>query len=597
AELRFKKHHIDKTFLSEGVAIGDVNHDGKLDIMAGPVWYEAPSFTRRHEIRKPGQYDPAKGYSHSFMNVALDVNHDGWIDQIIVDFPGHPVRWYENPQNSAGPWKVHPVAPSGCNETPLFKDLTGASLCYLGLQAEEGNFVRIDETGEQQPVTDTGLRALLVRTTQLGTLLHSASDDCADIAAGVTVAPQAGFVCVPLKSAARNFGCVFLQVAESSLPLSRDEANFIGSIGRHVAGDLRLSFHLEEHAHKEETLEMEFETLKAQVVDRYDFKNLVGKDESMKKIFRILDKVKDMDTGILFIGESGTGKTEMARTIHYNSPRRQHLFQQIHCAEIPTSLLESDLFGHERGAFTGAVQRKLGRCEVADGGTIFLDDVNVMPTETQSKLLHYLESKSFTRLGGTKKISTNVRIIAASNEDLEKLVEEGRFREDLYYRLKVIQIELPPLRERPDDMIAIAQVYLKRRCQEQGKALKTLSTETIKLFRKYSWPGNVRELQNILEQIVLLSDEDIAEPSSLPEDFLKRTVGGGRQQWQTLEALADQMVATENYSEAAPLMPQLEAMLARKMADHVEHKGRAASFLGITKPTLYNRLRGYDKMK
>ena len=125
AELRFKKHHIDKTFLSEGVAIGDVNHDGKLDIMAGPVWYEAPSFTERHEIRKPGQYDGTKGYSHSFMNVALDVNHDGWIDQIIVDFPGDPVRWYENPQNSAGPWKVHPVAPSGCNETPLFTDLTG----------------------------------------------------------------------------------------------------------------------------------------------------------------------------------------------------------------------------------------------------------------------------------------------------------------------------------------------------------------------------------------------------------------------------------------------------------------------------------------
>ncbi len=190
-----------------------------------------------------------------------------------------------------------------------------------------------------------------------------------------------------------------------------------------------------------------------------------------------------------------------------------------------------------------------------------------------------------------------MRIIAASNEDLEKLVKEGRFREDLYYRLKVIQIELPPLRERPDDMVAIAGEYLKRRCQEQGKALKTLSTETIKLFRKYSWPGNVRELQNIIEQIVLLSDEDIVEPSSLPEDFLKRTTGGGGQQWQTLEALAEQMVSTDHYSEANPLLPQLDAILARKMADHADNKGRAASLLGITKPTLYNRLRGYDKMK
>ena len=182
-------------------------------------------------------------------------------------------------------------------------------------------------------------------------------------------------------------------------------------------------------------------------------------------------------------------------------------------------------------------------------------------------------------------------------QDLEQLVKEGKFREDLLYRLKVILINLPPLRERKEDMIAIAQAFLKKRCQEQGKPLRTLSSETIKLFQKYPWPGNVRELQNILEQVVLLSDDDIIGPSSLPEDFLKNAAGTSRRQFQSLEALAEQMVESGGYSEANPLMPQLEAMLAGKMAEHIKSKSKAAGMLGITKPTLYNRLRGYDKLQ
>jgi DNA-binding NtrC family response regulator len=303
-----------------------------------------------------------------------------------------------------------------------------------------------------------------------------------------------------------------------------------------------------------------------------------------------------MDTGILITGESGTGKTELARTIHYNSPRRKRPFQEIHCAEIPENLLESELFGHEKGAFTGAVKRKLGLCEVADGGTVFLDDVNVVPPEIQAKLLHYLDNKSFMRLGGTQKISTDVRIIASSNEDLEKLAKGGRFREDLYFRLKVIQVDLPPLRERREDMIAIAQEYMKKRCTANNKPLKALSSETIKLFQRYAWPGNVRELQNVIEQIVLLSDDDIVEPSSLPEDFLKRATGSTRHGTQTLQALARQIVEMEGYSENNPLMPQLEALLAHEMAEFIKSKTKAARMLGITKPTLYNRLRGYDKL-
>jgi len=479
----------------------------------------------------------------------------------------------------------------------VFVDLTDANACTVALPEDTNRFTLIHDDGEQKPLTDPATTTLCTRSLQMGTVLQGTSEEVADIRADIQSPPGCCFVCVPLKAMGLNLGCVLLYFPKNALPLSKEDVSFVGSVGRHVSGALRLAFHLEEHVHKEETLEQEFESLRAQVSNRYRFKNLIGKDESMVKVFRTLEKVKDVDTGILIIGESGTGKTELARTIHYNGLRRKRHFQQIHCAEIPTNLLESELFGHEKGAFTGAVGRKLGRCEVADGGTIFLDDVNVMPMETQSKLLHYLESKSFTRLGGTQKITTDVRIIAASNEDLELLVKEGRFREDLYYRLKVIQIELPPLRERREDMIAIAQEFLKTRCQAQGKPLKTLSAETMRLFQRHPWPGNVRELQNVLEQIVLLSDEDIVEPSSLPEDFLKRAAGGGRIRRQSLEALVQQIVRSEDYSEANPLMPQLEAMLASKMAEHIDSKGRAASMLGITKPTLYNRLKNYEKLR
>jgi DNA-binding NtrC family response regulator/tetratricopeptide (TPR) repeat protein len=480
----------------------------------------------------------------------------------------------------------------------VFRDLTGAGACALALQTEEDRFVRVvAASGDQEPIEDPALRALLSRALQLGSVVHAETAEAGDLFARVnppSVAREERLVVVPMKSMGRDLGCALLTLAPDAVPRSKEDMNFFSCVGRHVAGDLRLALHLDERSHKEETLERE---LGAPAADRHRFQSLVGRDETMRKVFRIVDKIKDMDTGILIIGESGTGKTELARTIHYNSPRRRHVFQSIHCAEIPTSLLESELFGHERGAFTGAVQRKLGRCEIADGGTVFLDDVNVMPIETQSKLLHYLETKSFTRLGGTQKITTDVRLIAASNEDLERLVKEGRFREDLYYRLKVVQIELPPLRDRQEDMILIAQEFLKKRCQAQGKPLKRLSTETIKLFQKHRWPGNVRELQNVLEQIVLLCDDDIVEPSSLPDDFLRRAAGDGRQRWQSLEQLAQQIVESGGYSETNPLMPQIEVLLASKMSAHTDNKTRAAALLGITKPTLYSRLRGYDRIK
>ncbi|HEX5131463.1 MAG TPA: sigma 54-interacting transcriptional regulator [Candidatus Krumholzibacteria bacterium] len=479
----------------------------------------------------------------------------------------------------------------------VFQGLLGATHCTLALRTDDG-YVGLNAAGEEEPIVDPVLQAVFARALQLGMVVHCGSPEIKDILArGPAPEPGIRLVIVPMKSMGKELACMVLNVPPASVPETKDDVEFISSIGRHVAGSLRLSLHIAERSSTEQRYERDLEAMGPSQPDANRFQTLIGRDESMKKVFRIIDKIKDMDTGILIFGESGTGKTEIARTIHNTSPRRRHVFQSIHCAEIPSSLLESELFGHERGAFTGAVQRKLGRCEIADGGTVFLDDVNVMPADIQAKLLHYLENKSFTRLGGTQKISTDVRIIAASNEDLERLVKENRFREDLYYRLKVLQLELPPLRERRDDIILIAQEFLKKRCHQQEKPLKRLSSETIKLFQKYRWPGNVRELQNVLEQIVLLCDDDIVEPSSLPEDFLRRAAGGGKTRWQSLEQLARQMVESGGYSESNPLMPQIEALLANKMAEHTDNKSRAAGLLGITKPTLYNRLRGYERFK
>jgi len=480
----------------------------------------------------------------------------------------------------------------------VFRDISSASSCTLALCLEGDRYASVNQSGEEEPIDDPVLRGVLTRTLQLGTVLHCGSPEIKDILAGVTPPPDdIKLVIVPMKSQGKDMGCVVMNVDPSGVPQSKEDEAFLACLGRHVAGAMRLSMHLAERTTAAETLERGPEGIGPQAVDRIRYQSMIGRDESMRKIFRTIEKIKDMETGILIFGESGTGKTELARTIHSNSLRRRHTFQSIHCAEIPPGLLESELFGHERGAFTGAVQRKLGRCEVADGGTVFLDDVNVMTMEIQARLLQYLDHKSFTRLGGTQPVHTDVRIIAASNENLEMLVKEGRFREDLFYRLKVVQIELPPLRERKDDMILIAQEFLRKRCSAQNKPLKRLSSETIKLFHTYRWPGNVRELQNVLEQIVLLCDDDIVEPSALPEDFLKRSAGGGRQRWQSLEQLAQQMVESGGYSATNPLMPQVEALLASKMSTHMDNKTRAASLLGITKPTLYSRLRALDRLK
>ncbi len=467
--------------------------------------------------------------------------------------------------------------------------------CYLALRTQGNRFRLLDDSGHFNPLLSNKLEALFDRTLAGGSVVDSHSPDVSDIASDLERVKGGAVACVPLKMMGDDVGCLLLYMDDKRLPLSAEDTRFFAGLGRHIAGTVKLMLHINEDFLREEILEPEAAPSGGSQ-EKYRLANLIGKSEAMKKIFRTLKKVRNADTGILILGESGTGKSALARVIHNNSRRCNHPFQEIHCAQIPHNLLESELFGHERGSFTGAVRRKIGLCEMANGGTLFLDDINVMPVKTQGKLLHFLESKSYIRLGGTQTLRANVRIITASNEDLETLCRENRFREDLYYRIKVISIDLPPLRERPEDMVAITLDYLKRSCSEKNIQLKALSPETMQLFQKAPWRGNVRELQNILERLVVLSDETLITPSSLPEDFLKEVTGTSRQTPERLEELIDAIIKLGNYSEGNPLLPMLEALLAKRMVSHVEGKGRAASMLGISKPTLYARLRDYDKM-
>ena len=258
------------------------------------------------------------------------------------------------------------------------------------------------------------------------------------------------------------------------------------------------------NALEKKNLQKENILLKQVVRDRYHFENIIGQSSKMLDLYKLLEKVAPTKTNILITGESGTGKELVAKAIHYNSPRKEKPFVTLNCGAIPESLIESELFGHMKGAFTDAIATKKGLFEVADEGTIFLDEISELPLLMQVKLLRVLQDREFKRVGGTEDIRVDVRIISATNKDLEEAVREKRFREDLFYRLNVIQIKLPPLRERREDIPLLAMHFLKKYSEELNKNILTISPEALRILLNYDYPGNVRELQNIIERAVAL---------------------------------------------------------------------------------------------
>jgi DNA-binding NtrC family response regulator len=322
--------------------------------------------------------------------------------------------------------------------------------------------------------------------------------------------------------------------------------------------------------------------LKKQLKNKYKFENFIGDSQQMNRVFRIIEKVADTDSTILILGESGTGKELVARAIHYHSRRRDKPLVPVNCGAIPEDLLESELFGHEKGAFTHAIKTRIGRFELADGGTIFLDEVAEMSPHLQVKLLRVVQEQEFERLGATKTIRCDVRILAATNKDLDKLVEQGSFREDLYYRLKVIPIEIPPLRDRRSDIPLLVHHFLEIITRNRKKKIKGIAKEVMRAFMNYDWPGNVRELENIIERMVILSESGSLTLNDLPEKISQKQVSE-----QPIKAIIpDEGISLSN------AINEYERQLIITALEKAEWvKNRAAKLLNMNRTTLVEKIK------
>jgi DNA-binding NtrC family response regulator len=306
---------------------------------------------------------------------------------------------------------------------------------------------------------------------------------------------------------------------------------------------------------------------------RYEFSNIIGKCESMQKIFDIIEKVATIDVTVLITGESGTGKELVANAIHYNSLRKNKPLVKINCSALPENLLESELFGYEKGAFTGADKNHKGRFELAENGTIFLDEIGDMQLNLQAKILRVLQNKTIEPLGSAKTVNVNARVIAATNHDLEKKVDKQEFREDLFYRLNVVNIKLPPLRERTGDIEVLSDYMIKKFNQEFNRNIKGISREVLKEFLKYGWPGNIRELENVIQHGIIFSESDIIDIKDLPVTFNKKH---------------------SKISSGDKSLEGVEKQHIFEILEETSHNiSKAAKILGIDRKTLYNKMAKY----
>lgn len=325
-------------------------------------------------------------------------------------------------------------------------------------------------------------------------------------------------------------------------------------------------------------LEWENRLLKSEISGKYKFENIVGKSPQMKKIFELVEVVANSRSSVLLTGESGTGKELIAKAIHYNSPRKDGPFVKINCAALPEGLMESELFGHEKGAFTGAIRLTHGRFELADEGTLLLDEISEIPLSLQSKLLRVLQEKEFERVGSGQPIQVDVRIISTTNQNLKALIEKGKFREDLFYRLNVIPIHIPPLREKKEDIIPLAEHFLRKYNLENNRFIKGISEQVFEMFMEYFWPGNIRELENFIERAVVTAKGKVLVPDDFPKEiFFKKELnklGVGN----TLEEV-----------EKSLILKTLEACAGNKT--------KAAEILRISTRTLRNKLSEYGVKK
>lgn len=321
--------------------------------------------------------------------------------------------------------------------------------------------------------------------------------------------------------------------------------------------------------------------LKQEIEEKFYFPGVVGKSESMKKVIELIDAVSKTDSLVLIEGESGTGKELVAKAIHQNSHRKNNPFIVLNCGALSEGVLESELFGHEKGSFSGAFTQRKGRFELANSGTLFIDEVGELSLSAQTRLLRVLQEKEFERVGGTYPIKVDVRIIAATNKNLEKEVKENRFREDLFYRLNVFKINVPPLRDRKEDIIELSNFFISKFTKEMNKKITGLSPEAIKILKNYSWPGNIRELQNVIERAVVLCKDDIITPRELPDNLSKEVEMRDQIEIKSGETLDSAMERIE------------KSIILKALKKCGFSQTRTAEYLGVKRTTLRYKLEKY----
>ena len=333
---------------------------------------------------------------------------------------------------------------------------------------------------------------------------------------------------------------------------------------------------IEDRKQAEERIRNENLALREEIDRASMFEEIVGSSEALRKVLAQVAKVAPTDSTVLILGETGTGKELIARAIHKRSKRSARAFIRVNCAAIPSSLIASELFGHEKGAFTGALQRRLGRFELADGGTIFLDEIGDLPADTQNALLRVLQEREFERVGGTQTIRVNVRVIAATNRDLKAAMTTGTFQSDLFYRLNVFPVEIPPLRERREDITLLVEYFVDRYASKAGKKMRSINKKSLELLQSYPWPGNIRELQNVIERSVIVCETEnlVVDENWLAREFVKTQPPG--------RPLSEELVARER--------ERIEAVLAEARG-RVSGPSGAAAKLGMPRSTLDSKIR------
>jgi Nif-specific regulatory protein len=420
----------------------------------------------------------------------------------------------------------------------------------------EGITGRVVETGEPMVVPRVSQEPLFLNRTRSRGRLEK---------------DELSFLCVPIKLNQKTIGALSVDRLHRDLDLDHDLRllTIIASIIAQAVNSLLLI------DREKERLKNENLKLRGELQERYQMGNLIGKAGRMRQVFEMIHRVAKSNATILIRGESGTGKELVASALHYNSHRADKPLIKVNLAALPETLVESELFGHERGAFTGALTRKPGRFELAQGGTVFLDEIGDLSPAVQLKLLRVIQEREFTRLGGTTTLKADVRLLAATHRDLEQLVAKGAFREDLYYRLNVFPIYLPPLRERQADIPLLAEHFLAKYAGEHKKPVKRLSAPALDLLMQYPWPGNVRELENLMERGVLVCDEDTILTVHLPPSLQRLEPGqshrGLAAQVETLEKelIAEALRQTRgNQSQAAKLLDTSLRILGYKIKQY-----------------------------